>query len=181
MATLVKTPSGTWKAVIRKTGWPTCSKSFRTKRDAEDWARRTEDEMVRGVYIERSSSERMTLEKALNRYLAEVSRTPHHLGRLLIWEWKCGANSWRLGESKVPTARASVGASSIAPIVLPQTGQKARLDHSEERQVEGCPPGPVQRTCSRSNSTHICVSDPECRWHWRQEQVCGSRAGPVAV
>ncbi len=75
MATLVKTPSGTWKAVIRKTGWPTCSKSFRTKRDAEDWARRTEDEMVRGVYIERSSSERMTLEKALNRYLAEVSPT----------------------------------------------------------------------------------------------------------
>jgi len=75
MATLVKTPSGTWKAVIRKTGWPTCSKTFRTKRDAEDWSRRTEDEMVRGVYIERSSSERLTLEFALKRYLAEVSPT----------------------------------------------------------------------------------------------------------
>ena len=23
MATIVKTPSGSWKAVIRKTGWPT--------------------------------------------------------------------------------------------------------------------------------------------------------------
>ena len=46
MATLVKTPSGTWKALIRKTGWPTVAKTFRTKRDAEDWARRTEDEMV---------------------------------------------------------------------------------------------------------------------------------------
>lgn len=75
MATLVKTPSGTWKAVIRKTGWPTTSKTFRTKRDAEDWARRTEDEMVRGVYIERSTSERLTLEAALNRYLKEVSPT----------------------------------------------------------------------------------------------------------
>lgn len=75
MATLVKTPSGTWKAVIRKTGWPTSSKTFRTKRDAEDWSRRTEDEMVRGVYIERSSSERLTLESALKRYLAEVSPT----------------------------------------------------------------------------------------------------------
>jgi hypothetical protein len=49
MATIVKTPSGTWKAVIRKIGWPTTAKTFRTKRDAEDWARRTEDEMVRGV------------------------------------------------------------------------------------------------------------------------------------
>lgn len=40
MATIVKTPSGTWKAVIRKIGWPTTAKTFRTKRDAEDWARR---------------------------------------------------------------------------------------------------------------------------------------------
>ncbi|MBM6448026.1 MULTISPECIES: site-specific integrase [Pseudomonas] len=73
MATLVKTPSGTWKAVIRKNGWPTASKTFRTKRDAEDWSRRTEDEMVRGVYIQRSGSERMTLEAALKRYLSDVT------------------------------------------------------------------------------------------------------------
>lgn len=73
MATIVKTPAGTWKAVVRKTGWPTNAKTFRTKRDAEDWARRTEDEMVRGVYIQRSGSERLTLEKALGRYLAEVT------------------------------------------------------------------------------------------------------------
>lgn len=26
MATIVKTPSGTWKAVIHKTGWPTTAK-----------------------------------------------------------------------------------------------------------------------------------------------------------
>jgi len=38
MATIVKTTSGTWKALIRKTGWPTTAKTFRTKRDAEDWA-----------------------------------------------------------------------------------------------------------------------------------------------
>ncbi|QQN98426.1 tyrosine-type recombinase/integrase [Pseudomonas sp. SW-3] len=75
MATLVKTPSGTWKAVIRKNGWPTASKTFRTKRDAEDWSRRTEDEMVRGVYIQRSGSERMTLEAALKRYLSDVTPT----------------------------------------------------------------------------------------------------------
>ncbi|MDO8263612.1 MAG: site-specific integrase [Gallionella sp.] len=73
MATIVKTPSGTYKALIRRQGWPTTSKTFRTKRDAEDWSRRTEDEMVRGVYIQRSSSERLTLENALERYLREIS------------------------------------------------------------------------------------------------------------
>ncbi len=58
-----------------QTGWPTNAKTFRTKRDAEDWSRRTEDEMVRGVYIQRCGSERLTLEKALQRYLREVSPT----------------------------------------------------------------------------------------------------------
>lgn len=75
MPTLVKTPAGSWKAVIRKTGWPTATKTFRTKRDAEDWARRTEDEMVRGVYIQRAGSERMTLATALKRYLSDITPT----------------------------------------------------------------------------------------------------------
>ncbi|HEX7326167.1 MAG TPA: site-specific integrase, partial [Rhodanobacteraceae bacterium] len=75
MATIVRTPSGTWKAVIRKAGWPTAAKTFRVRRDAADWSRRTEDEMVRGVYIQRAASERMTLAAALWRYLAEVTPT----------------------------------------------------------------------------------------------------------
>lgn len=75
MATLQKTPSGTWKAVIRKTGWPTTIKTFRLKKDAEDWARRTEDEMVRGVFIQRAGSERTTFAAAMQRYLAEVTPT----------------------------------------------------------------------------------------------------------
>lgn len=75
MATIVPTPSGTHKALVRMKGWPTVSKTFRLKRDAIDWARRTEDEMVRGVYISRSGSERMTLGEALKRYSEEVTPT----------------------------------------------------------------------------------------------------------
>ena len=73
MATIVKNTAGNWKAIIRKTGWPVTIKTFRTRRDAQDWARRVEDEMVRGVYIDRAPSERMTLKAAMARYLAEVS------------------------------------------------------------------------------------------------------------
>jgi hypothetical protein len=75
VATIRKTPSATWKAVIRKRGWPAVIKTFRTKRDAANWAQRTEDEMVRGVYIDRATSERMLLKKALARYEAEVCPT----------------------------------------------------------------------------------------------------------
>lgn len=75
MGTFVKTKSDTWKALVRRQGWPTISKTFRTKRDAIDWARRTEDEMVRGVFILRTASERTTFSQAMTRYLAEVSST----------------------------------------------------------------------------------------------------------
>jgi hypothetical protein len=46
MASLFKCPSGSWKleagswkAVVRKAGWPRGTRSFRIKPDAEDWAR----------------------------------------------------------------------------------------------------------------------------------------------
>jgi integrase len=75
LATLTKTPLGKWKALIRKTGWPVTSKTFRTKRDAEDWARNVEDEMVRGVFINRADSHQLTLKAALDRYLSEITPT----------------------------------------------------------------------------------------------------------
>ena len=75
MATITRTSGGRWKAIIRKRDWPTAVKTFRTKRDAQDWARTTEDEMVRGVYIPRAGAERMILRVAMQRYLNEVSPT----------------------------------------------------------------------------------------------------------
>jgi len=58
-----------WQAIIRKRGFPSQTKTFRTKRDAESWAKITESEMVRGVFIQRNDAERTLLADALNRYL----------------------------------------------------------------------------------------------------------------
>ena len=103
MATITKTPSNTWKAIIRKRGWPTTIKTFRTKRDAQDWARRTEDDMVRGVYIDRTGSDRILLKHALDRYLREVSSTKR----------ETTANAER---HKAKALKASLGVSSLAAI-----------------------------------------------------------------
>ncbi|NQD94069.1 site-specific integrase [Pseudomonas sp. CrR25] len=75
MATIVATKAKTWKAVVRRTGYPTTSKTFRLKKAAEDWARAIEDEMARRTYIDRSASEKTTLRQAMERYLTEVSPT----------------------------------------------------------------------------------------------------------
>ena len=124
MPTIVKTPSGTWKAVIRKTGFPSNIKTFRLKKDAEDWARRTEDEMVRGLFIQRGPSERLTFEKAMERYLAEVTPTKRpffitarRLARsntsLMSWLIRIMPMPWRdSSEMSAPTLRVSSGPSA---------------------------------------------------------------------
>lgn len=39
MESITRTPSGTWKAQVRKLGLPSITKTFKTKHDAEVWAR----------------------------------------------------------------------------------------------------------------------------------------------
>lgn len=64
-----------WQARIQLVGFQPISKSFSTKADAEAWARLTEAEMVRGVFIKRTDAERTTLAEALGRYEKEVTST----------------------------------------------------------------------------------------------------------
>jgi integrase len=77
MASIIKRASG-WQVQIRKHGYQSISKRFDRKAEAEIWARITESEMDRGVYIDRSEAEKTTLGEILTRYLAEVS--VHKLG-----------------------------------------------------------------------------------------------------
>lgn len=64
-----------WQARVRLKGYPTTEKSFPTKADAESWAKITEAEMIRGLYINRSNAERTTLLEALERYEVEITPT----------------------------------------------------------------------------------------------------------
>ena len=75
MATITQTKSGTWKTMIRRKGWPPAIKTFRLKKDAENWARVTEDDILRGIHFPRNGSENILLSDALDRYLKEVTPT----------------------------------------------------------------------------------------------------------
>lgn len=76
MATIVKTSSGTWKALIRKAGWPPATaKTFRTKRDAEDWTLyRGRDGTVCGAHIQRAPARRVTVEATLTFHTTEICK-----------------------------------------------------------------------------------------------------------
>lgn len=54
-----------WRAEIRRRGYKPVYRTFDTKQQAQQWARRLEGEMDSGQYYDRSESERTTLREAL--------------------------------------------------------------------------------------------------------------------
>ena len=74
MATFRKR-SGSWQALVKKKGFGQIGRTFDTKADAEDWAKVTEAEMTRGIFVTRKESENTTLSEALDRYISEI--LPH--------------------------------------------------------------------------------------------------------
>ena len=75
MATIANRGPYQFQATIRRKGYPTQSKTFESRREAEAWATIIESEMVRGTFIPRAEAERTTLGAALERYRNEITPT----------------------------------------------------------------------------------------------------------
>jgi len=75
MATIRKLPSGSWQAQVRRKGESPTSKTFSTKVLAEQWARSIENQIDRGIFVDRTEAERTTLAELLDRYLKEITPT----------------------------------------------------------------------------------------------------------
>lgn len=61
-----------WQAIVRKRGQPSQTRTFRSKREAERWARTIESEMERGIWQDRTEAESTTLAECLGRYAREI-------------------------------------------------------------------------------------------------------------
>ncbi len=72
MATLEKR-GDYWRVKIRRNGFPVQTRSFDTKAVAERWARDIENDMDKGVFFDRTESEKNTLRDVLDRYHDEVT------------------------------------------------------------------------------------------------------------
>ena len=73
MATITVRGDGQYQVKIRLAGHPSVSKTFPTRRLAEQWALSIEVDMMRGEFIPRKAVEVITLEKCLNKYADERS------------------------------------------------------------------------------------------------------------
>ena len=73
MATIREKGPAQWHVQVRRKGGPAQSKTLRTKKEAETWARDVENSMDRGIFVDRSPSEKETLKQVLERYVTEVT------------------------------------------------------------------------------------------------------------
>lgn len=126
MASFRERESGYTQAIVRRKGH-VVSRTFRTKTDAERWARETETEIDRGIFQKSNrEAETTSLSEALKRYKREV--TPTKRGAA-IEEYRIDA--W-LGHKLAKKPLAALRGSDFA-------------EHRDERLAAGCAGSTVQK------------------------------------
>lgn len=73
MATIRQKSPGQWHVQIRKKGFPNQTRTFRAKRDAQNWATNVEAEMYRGKFKDQRANKGTTFESLILHYLCEVT------------------------------------------------------------------------------------------------------------
>jgi integrase len=78
-----------WRAEIRRRGHKPTYRTFDTKQQAQQWARRVESDMDTGTHLDRTESERTTLREALERYRRDILPEKRH-----PYQENCRINRW---------------------------------------------------------------------------------------
>jgi dsDNA-binding SOS-regulon protein len=69
----IRQRSGTWQARVRRKGYPDEVASFKTKTEAQAWARSIESAMDHGAHQSNQSAKDILLADVLQRYMNEVT------------------------------------------------------------------------------------------------------------
>jgi len=72
MATIRKRGTHQWQAVVRKTGYPRYSSTFKTKTDAVRWADKIEESIKNDTFKDILKADYTSLEEVMERYLKDV-------------------------------------------------------------------------------------------------------------
>ncbi|MEJ2610610.1 MAG: site-specific integrase [Candidatus Thiodiazotropha sp.] len=127
MASIAKTPDGTYRVKIRRKGYPAVSKNFEKKTHAQRWATQIEAEMAKGIFVSTDEAETTTMAVIFDQYGKEVvptkkshidikyrlKRLKSHFGDLTIARLTSMVikkyRDDRLKEVKAPTVRKELG------------------------------------------------------------------------
>lgn len=165
MATFDQRESGYWQAKVRRKGWPVQSKTFRTKAEAETWARAVESEMDRGAFISRSAAESTTVAALAKDYTSDFA--PHHY-RGEGWKYKLAALVERLG---------SYSLAALTPQVV--AGYRdARLKDPDPRYKRD--PAAAPRVSGATVKTELDLLSKLLEWAVKEKGIPLPAGNPVA-
>ena len=71
--TSIRNRNGVWQARVIRKGFPTTSKSFTIRQEAERWARQVEAQMDQGRFVSLRLDERTVLGELVTRHMNEVT------------------------------------------------------------------------------------------------------------
>lgn len=99
MATIRKKGNFQFHVQIRKKGFPSITKTFETRTEAENWAVVKESEMVRGVYADSSEAERTSLSDLIDRFTDEFAPSQYRVreDKKEAWRFQCAHLKQHLG------------------------------------------------------------------------------------
>jgi integrase len=111
MAWIGKLKNGKWRVQVRRNGYPSKSKLFLNKADAERWAHDLESKIARGAFLSTDDSEKTTLSEALDSF--ENKFAPFHYkpraDKMETWRFQCAHLRHGLGKYYL---------GSITPVVV---------------------------------------------------------------
>lgn len=103
MASIRKRGEHQFEVQVRRKGYPTQTKTFLTKRDAELWAWQIESEMRRSVFVDGRNSEKWTLGDLIEKFKSEYA--PHHYktreDRKEAWRYQLAQLNESLGKYSI--------------------------------------------------------------------------------
>ena len=73
MATIREKGPYQWEVQIRRKGWPYQNATFRSKKEAQAWARKVESEMDRGLFVDQTTGRETPLGELIDLYLKNVT------------------------------------------------------------------------------------------------------------
>jgi integrase len=146
-------------------GYPARSASFRTRRDAERWAKTVEAEMIEGRHFRNAEARRRSVGAAIERYLADElpkKRDPQMHSTTLAW-WKAEIGSIKLAD--------------VTPALLVEKRDKLARGTYQRARPEGrrskfkkTKPRVFKRSASTVNRYLACISHvftiARREWHW---------------
>lgn len=103
MATIRKKGNYQHHVQIRKKGFPSVTKTFETREEAENWAVVKESEMVRGVYTDSSEAERTTVGDLIDRFTSDFAPQYYRVreDKKEAWRFQCAQLKKALGQYSV--------------------------------------------------------------------------------